>query len=244
MLKRSLFKGLSILFFTVFFQNLAFSCICDITVPLCDHASIDNEFVLVEVLQEPYTTNDMQVKIIETLHTPFPKDTILIFGSNGANCNESLNSYSPGDTLVLALYFEHNGYWSLSHCGEHSLLYDNGDVIGNITSTISVMPYQQLKQNMFSCFNGTVASEQVNPRLELNLYPNPTTAVLNVDGEHSILEYEVFNSVGQQIAFKALENNRPSIQINTESFDDGIYCLRLRTSKGIITRKFLKVSTE
>lgn len=246
MLKRSLFKSFSILFFSVFFQNLAFSCICDTNVPFCNHVTVDNQIILVEVLQNPVNTYDMEVKVIESLHTPFLDDTIIVAGQNGWNCNEQLGQFSINDTLVLALGSipTSTGSWNLLYCGYHYLRYGSGMVTGKISYSVSQMPYSQFKQDIPTCINGTLSTEKLNNELELNLFPNPTSNGLSVESNQAIIGYEVFNSMGQRLSIEKFEVEHPSIQINTNLFKDGVHWLMLRTSKGIITRKFLKVSRD
>jgi|GEM_PF-3088726 len=245
MFKRSLLKCITILFFTVFIHNVAFSCICAVNVstPFCHHVTAtNNNVLLVKVLQRPVNTYYMEVEVIESISSNISEDTILVAGSNGIDCNAQLVNFNNGDSLIVALTPNIVSSWyPLFACGIHSLVYENGLVKGAISDSISVMPYSDFKQNIFSCFNSTLDSEDLNQALTFELYPNPTKAVLNVESEYSIRGYEVFNSTGQLLAIESLENELEVLKINTDHFQAGIHYIMLRTSKGIITRKFLKV---
>jgi len=244
MLKRSLLTFITIFSISIFIPKVAFSCICggvNANAPFCTHVTLDDNVLLVEVLQIPVNTYYMEVKLIESLNPPFTEDTLLIAGTFGFDCLASLSSFQNNDTLILALYsaVQPYNFWPLDGCGRHSLRYENGIVTGAISDSISTMPYQQFKQNIFGCFSGTVSTENLIPAPKLNLYPNPSTAILNAESDHLIIDYEVFNSLGQTL-FQAKPELTHSVKINTDQLDVGVYYLRIRTSKGIITRKFFK----
>ena len=73
----------------------------------------------------------------------------------------------------------------------------------------------------------------------LKLYPNPTAAVLNVEGE-GMASVEVFNTIGQLVM--SMEISGEKVQINTESLDNGVYYLRVHANDGAIVNRTFSVA--
>ena len=73
----------------------------------------------------------------------------------------------------------------------------------------------------------------------LKLYPNPTTGVLNIQGE-GIVSVEVYNTVGQRVMTQAVDGN--STQLNTESLNNGIYFLRIHANDGNVLNRTFSVA--
>ena len=73
----------------------------------------------------------------------------------------------------------------------------------------------------------------------LKIYPNPTTGVLNVQGE-GMTNVEVFNAIGQRVMSQAVDGN--DVQLNTESLNNGIYFLRIRANDGNVLNRTFSVA--
>ena len=73
----------------------------------------------------------------------------------------------------------------------------------------------------------------------LKIYPNPTTGVLNIHGE-SMTNIEVFNAIGQRVMSQVVDGN--SIQLNTESLNNGIYFLRIQANDGAVLNRTFSVA--
>ena len=73
----------------------------------------------------------------------------------------------------------------------------------------------------------------------LKLYPNPTTGILNIQGE-GITAVEVYNTVGQRVMTQVVDGN--SIQLNTESLNNGIYFLRIQANDGNVLNRTFSVA--
>ena len=73
----------------------------------------------------------------------------------------------------------------------------------------------------------------------LKLYPNPTAAVLNVEGE-GMASVEVFNTIGQLVM--SMEVSGEKAQINTESLNNGVYYLRVHANDGSIVNRTFSVA--
>ena len=73
----------------------------------------------------------------------------------------------------------------------------------------------------------------------LKIYPNPTSGILNIQGE-DMKSIEVYNTVGQCVMTQEVNGN--DIQLNTESLNNGIYFLRVRTNDGAVLNRTFSVA--
>jgi hypothetical protein len=70
-----------------------------------------------------------------------------------------------------------------------------------------------------------------------NIYPNPTTGIVNFEFSDLINNIEVYNNLGQLVL-----NNKTSVDnasINLSNLPDGIYTIKVTTDNETITRKFV-----
>lgn len=72
----------------------------------------------------------------------------------------------------------------------------------------------------------------------LKVYPNPTSNVLNIEGE-GMTNIEVYNTVGQRVMMQ--EVNGDAVQLNTESLNNGIYFLRVKSNDGVMLNRTFSV---
>ncbi len=73
----------------------------------------------------------------------------------------------------------------------------------------------------------------------LKIYPNPTSGILNIQGE-DMKSIEVYNTIGQCVMTQEVNGN--DIQLNTESLNNGIYFLRVRTNDGAVLNRTFSVA--
>lgn len=73
----------------------------------------------------------------------------------------------------------------------------------------------------------------------LKIYPNPTTGVLNIQGE-GMTSVEVYNTVGQRVMTQVVNGN--GIQLNTEGLNNGIYFLRVQANDGAVLNRTFSVA--
>ena len=73
----------------------------------------------------------------------------------------------------------------------------------------------------------------------LKIYPNPTSGVLNIQGE-DLKSIEVYNTIGQRVLTQ--EVNGEGIQLNTESLNNGIYFLRVHANDGTLLNRTFSVA--
>lgn len=73
----------------------------------------------------------------------------------------------------------------------------------------------------------------------LKLYPNPTSSLLNIEGE-GMTSVEVYNAIGQRVMMQEVDGH--SVQINTETLTNGIYFLRVHANDGTVLNRSFSVA--
>ena len=120
-----------------------------------------------------------------------------------------------------------NGYYIVKDSHSHTLFGDNsdGDFGAEVSHLISVKSMDDVAEDV---------TEQ-----GLQIYPNPTSGVLNVQGE-DMRNIEVYNTVGQCIMVQAVNGN--ATQISTESLNSGMYFLRVVATDGSVMNRTFTVA--
>ena len=75
-----------------------------------------------------------------------------------------------------------------------------------------------------------------NHELNATIFPNPAKNVLNINANSNINRVEVYNMMGQMVGM--YEANDVNTQINTTSFANGVYTVKINTENGTSTQKF------
>lgn len=73
----------------------------------------------------------------------------------------------------------------------------------------------------------------------LKLYPNPTSSLLNIEGE-GMVSVEVYNTVGQRVMMQSIDGNKT--QVNTESLNSGMYVIRIYANDGSMLNRTFSVA--
>ena len=74
-----------------------------------------------------------------------------------------------------------------------------------------------------------------NATLEVDIYPNPASDVLNIVSNNTITRVRVLNFVGQTMLDNVV--NETSLNINTSVYQSGVYIIQIETANGIKTEK-------
>ena len=119
-----------------------------------------------------------------------------------------------------------NGYYIVKDSHNHTLFGDNsnGDFGEEASHMLSVKALDDVEEN----------ADQT-----LIIYPNPTSSVLNIQGE-GMTSLEVYNVVGQCIMRNEVNGNEA--QINTEHMNSGIYFLRVHANDGSVQSRTFTVT--
>jgi hypothetical protein len=69
-----------------------------------------------------------------------------------------------------------------------------------------------------------------------NLYPNPATDNVTVSSSQEMTRLTVINYVGQ-VVYESEVNNMTSVTLNTSSYENGVYIVKVETSNGVVTKR-------
>lgn len=119
-----------------------------------------------------------------------------------------------------------NGYYIVKDSHNHTLFGDNsnGDFGEEASHMLSIKALDDVEEN----------ADQT-----LLIYPNPTSSVLNIQGE-GMTNLEVYNVVGQCIMRNEVNGN--VAQINMEHMNSGIYFLRVHANDGSVQSRTFTVA--
>jgi hypothetical protein len=109
-----------------------------------------------------------------------------------------------------------------------------------ISITRSTLGTDPVTPNNQSCVNITVTGngiEESAENIKISVFPNPFANDLSVECEKEIENISMFNALGQ-IVFDSKVNNT-SMQMNTASYEEGIYFIQIKTHSGISTKKVI-----
>ena len=73
----------------------------------------------------------------------------------------------------------------------------------------------------------------------LKVYPNPTSNVLNIEGE-GMTNIEVYNTIGQRVMMQQVDGNKA--QVNTESLENSLYVVRIYANDGSVLNRTFSVA--
>jgi len=76
---------------------------------------------------------------------------------------------------------------------------------------------------------GTAVSTEKFNNINVNVYPNPTNDIVNIETQETLHNYEVYNVLGQQIQKGMFGNNN---QINLHGATAGTYFIKVTTTQG------------
>ncbi len=83
--------------------------------------------------------------------------------------------------------------------------------------------------------NPVLSVEEVQlDQSQVKLYPNPASTILNIQSKYPVTSVQVLSMSGQ------LLHQSDDSKINLESFNDGLYLIKISTEKGIVTKRFIK----
>jgi len=236
-----------IIFILIIVQNLGLACFCPYEPVFCKNVHVEHNLIQAVVTDSTNQAHTMEVEILENIHKEITEDTLLIHGRDLSSCGERLDQFSINDTLILAieiLQFNGNEYWYLGgECGLQFLRYENGILNGQITESLTTQPIQDFKDDIFACIDLTVPVKEIESlENQITVFPNPTLGNFQISfPEIKVSSYEIYNSSGQQVINETLNEAIDIIEVKSSPLSNGIYYLRLITSKGILTRKFLKI---
>ena len=74
--------------------------------------------------------------------------------------------------------------------------------------------------------------------IEIELYPNPTSNIVNIQSNSKIKSVQVYNMNGQMLMNQTIQNQ--NAEINVAGYNSGTYIVKVETDSGIHTHKIIK----
>jgi hypothetical protein len=86
--------------------------------------------------------------------------------------------------------------------------------------------------------NFVTMNQEIN-RSNVNIYPNPAQDVLQLKSDMPLIEVEIVDAFGKIV--NRYKPNSSNLQIPLESLNKGLYFIRISSTDGYYTRRFVKV---
>ncbi|OYT17820.1 MAG: alpha-amylase [Bacteroidetes bacterium 4572_77] len=152
--------------------------------------------------------------------------------------HEDMNAIAIGNFSVgyktVEIVFPQGGQW-------YSFFNDEEDIVLNDQGVWQVLlapgAYYLFTDKQISEPDlGTGVENNVGEEKSFKYYPNPSNGLLWVETTKSINNIEVYGSMGQRVFHKRIaSSNKPvKLSINTKSWANGVYILKLQDNKGEI----------
>lgn len=109
-----------------------------------------------------------------------------------------------------------------------------------IKITRSTLGTDPVSPNNESCVNITVTAAGISESdagVKVDVYPNPFADFIRIDCEKVMHGISIYNTSGQIIYSADMEDHLS--EINTASFNEGLYFVQIRTGEGLTTKKVL-----
>lgn len=128
--------------------------------------------------------------------------------------------------MLTAVDVDNDGNYIVAGAFLGSLFTDN---VNDVAALISSGHYDFFAAKLGATPCGTSVSTPDFNKLSVNIYPNPTTALLYIDTEETLHNYELYNMLGQQLKKGTFEG---TTQLNLQNLPDAAYFLKLTTKQG------------
>lgn len=110
--------------------------------------------------------------------------------------------------------------------------------INNSGADFDVMYAPAQGGNLISLLSNITSLEELNPNVELKIYPNPVKDYLSIETELKAAEIAIYTMDGREVFAKKMDNERESINIST--LPKGIFLLKLSNDKGAWNKVFVR----
>ena len=173
-------------------------------------------------------------------------DTLTINYDYPVNIDDVLTSYDPSlgtyGTLLIDTIPGVNYNWLICDSSYQA-----------VDSALNTLPFEIPSVNNFAleleyngcldttdCFNPLMASLIENLGLQLNISPNPTNKLLNINVENAqIQSVEIYDLSGKLVKTQS-SINKNHLQLSIREFTNGTYILKVETDKGKLERRIIK----
>jgi len=152
--------------------------------------------------------------------------------------HEIESNYSTEDQIT-AVTVDKDGNYIVGGFFTDQLFAASNDGIPTLYSTSMTGYSQFFIAKLGSSSNCSLNTGEVKADVAgIDIYPNPITDILNIRSKNKLESFELYSSVGQRISGGKLQDNNAKINFN--SFSAGIYYLKIRTDKSVVTEKVVK----
>jgi hypothetical protein len=162
----------------------------------------------------------------------------IYFGIVDANTtNNTCNDLSYSNIFTTDVYDMDENYMSYA---ANTWMFSNGQVDAML-GTLNASTSQGGRKNLWDNSNVTInciptSSNNIEPNINLTIYPNPTKGNLLINTPEKIISISVCNLLGKEIISNIRENNS---LLNLNYLSNGIYFIHISTKKGVITKKVI-----
>ncbi len=158
--------------------------------------------------------------------------------------NPTPSIVATGDTT-----FCQGGSATLSATGGNSYVWSNGAGSGSTVVVSPGIPTDYIvtgTDTTTGCFSYDTVSVVVvdcsgiedEDQLNVSIYPNPTSGMIQVNTQLEITMVEIINMQGKTVQRMIIPSS--NFQVNLENFSNGVYIIRLYTNEGIVHRSVIK----
>jgi len=82
------------------------------------------------------------------------------------------------------------------------------------------------------------STENLSDKIDLTVFPNPTTEFINFDWHEGEGELQIVNLQGSMLQNQTLQEGKNSV--NVSDLPEGVYSLKLKTEEGFLAKQFVK----
>jgi len=170
------------------------------------------------------------------------------FANTATQTGTTLTATSGKDSYVAKYGITGNLLWvvkiggSGNDVGKSIVWNPNGycTTAGNFSSTITIAPGITITSATTSSsyyianYNGLTASTEELSKDEYNMYPNPTSGMLNISmrDKQLIDRIEVYSITGKLVLTETIGFSSDEMKLNLQSLETGTYLIRLVTANG------------
>ncbi|MCD1116590.1 T9SS type A sorting domain-containing protein [Chryseobacterium turcicum] len=148
-----------------------------------------------------------------------------------------LSNYNTVDEFT-AIAVDNDGNYVLGGFFHQQLFTDANDNVPTMALNVTTGK----SQNFFTKYAKSVCSglsvEETALEAGLQFYPNPVKDVLSIKSKNKLESFEVYSSVRQNVLRGNLQNT--NAQINMSGLTAGVYYLKVKTEKSVVTEKIIK----
>jgi hypothetical protein len=165
------------------------------------------------------------------------------------------------DNKMIAFIFPTSGGSSLTYIGYQDIIIDNNETLSaQFKGAINLTPGQYMlilyhwntatenwsrvspnenSQIIFTLVNDYTAVNKTESKSGISIFPVPVRDFLNIKSEQRITDAQIYNIAGQLLLNSNFDNIQET-QINISNLKSGSYIIRIHTSNGVETLRFVK----